>query len=50
MMLEHLGEQGAHDDIMAAIERALVDRRCVTVDLGGEAGTVEAGRAIADMV
>ncbi len=46
MMLDHLGERGAHDDIMAAIERSLADERCRTADLGGKANTVEAGRAI----
>ena len=50
MMLDHLGEQAAHDDIMAAIERSLVDRRSLTADLGGKASTVESGRAIVDML
>jgi tartrate dehydrogenase/decarboxylase / D-malate dehydrogenase len=50
MMLDHLGERGAHDNIMAAIERSLEDERCVTADLGGRANTVEAGRAILDLL
>jgi tartrate dehydrogenase/decarboxylase/D-malate dehydrogenase len=47
MMLEHLGEQTAHDEVVAAIERSLADGGCMTPDLGGTAGTVAAGRAIA---
>jgi tartrate dehydrogenase/decarboxylase / D-malate dehydrogenase len=50
MMLDHLGERAAHDNIMAAIERSLEDERCKTADLGGRANTVEAGRAILNLL
>ena len=48
MMLEHLGEKGAHDSILAAIERIIGDERVKTPDLGGKATTKEMARAVAD--
>ena len=50
MMLEHLGEQAAADAMMKAIEHGLSSARTRTRDLGGEADTEAAGRAIADAV
>jgi tartrate dehydrogenase/decarboxylase/D-malate dehydrogenase len=50
MMLEHLGETEAARGIEAAIERALADPRTRTKDLGGQAGTVEAGKAVASLL
>jgi len=47
MMLEHLGHKDAADAIVGAIERVLADGPR-TRDLGGTAGTVEVGKAIAD--
>ncbi|WP_249692388.1 tartrate dehydrogenase [Stappia sp. WLB 29] len=48
MMLEHLGELEAARAIEAAIETVLSQGGPRTRDLGGSAGTVEAGKAIAD--
>ena len=48
MMLDHLGHEKAAREIEAAIERVLGENRCRTKDLGGNAGTVEMGKAIAD--
>ena len=48
MMLEHLGELEAARSIEAAIETVLSQGGPRTRDLGGSAGTVEAGKAIAD--
>jgi len=50
MMLEHLGEKPAADAIVAAIETLLRDGGPRTRDMGGQAGTVEVGRAIAEIV
>ena len=47
MMLQHLGYQGAHDDIMTAIENALREGANLTRDMGGKASTEELGKAIA---
>jgi tartrate dehydrogenase/decarboxylase / D-malate dehydrogenase len=47
MMLEHLGEKDAHDDIVGAIERTLSSENGRTRDLGGKINTVEAGKAVA---
>ncbi len=46
MMLQFLGEQAAHDAILAAIEAVLAEGPH-TPDLGGKAGTTEMGQAIA---
>ena len=46
MMLEHLGQKAAADAIVAAIEKVL-EHGPRTRDLGGTAGTVEVGKAIA---
>jgi tartrate dehydrogenase/decarboxylase/D-malate dehydrogenase len=48
MMLDHLGEPEAASSILQAIERSLADPRTRTRDLGGQANTVSAGRAIAE--
>ncbi len=47
MMLDHLGERAAHDDIVAAIERVLARETGRTRDLGGRLSTEEAGKAVA---
>ncbi|MFM6986967.1 MAG: tartrate dehydrogenase [Hydrogenophaga sp.] len=49
MMLDHLGYRPAHDAVMAAIESTLAPSSGAprTPDLGGTAGTVDVGRAIA---
>jgi tartrate dehydrogenase/decarboxylase / D-malate dehydrogenase len=46
MMLEHLGERAAHDDIVAAISRTLSTASGRTRDLGGTLNTVQAGKAV----
>jgi len=46
MMLQHLGHQAAHDDIMSAIENVLRGGAQLTPDMGGNANTSDLGRAI----
>ena len=46
MMLDHLGERAAHDDILRAIERVIGDERVKTPDLGGRATTAEMTKAV----
>ncbi|WP_349370422.1 tartrate dehydrogenase [Salinarimonas sp.] len=46
MMLDHLGERDAAAEIVAAVERTLAERTLRTRDLGGNAGTVECGKAV----
>ena len=48
MMLDHLGHPEAAADIVAAIERVLVEQPLRTRDLGGPADTETCGKAIAD--
>jgi tartrate dehydrogenase/decarboxylase/D-malate dehydrogenase len=50
MMLDFLGHRGAHDAIMQAIEAVLQPGSGAprTADLGGQAGTRDVGRAIAE--
>ena len=43
MMLQHLGCQDAHDDIMTAIENVLREGANLTPDMGGKANTEELG-------
>ncbi len=47
MMLDHLGQRGAHDSILRAIERVIGDERIKTPDLGGKATTTEMTAAVA---
>ena len=49
LMLQFLGEQAAHDAIVQAIERVLVEGPR-TRDLGGTASTTEMGQAIAALI
>jgi tartrate dehydrogenase/decarboxylase/D-malate dehydrogenase len=46
MMLDHLGEGGAHDRILQAIEKVLADERVKTPDLGGTATTADMTNAV----
>jgi len=46
MMLQHLGHQGAHDDIMVAVENVLREGANLTRDMGGKANTEALGKAI----
>src|SRR3954468_24681483 len=50
MTLEHLGETAAADAIAAAIEMLLREGGPRTRDMGGQAGTEEVGRALAEIV
>lgn len=47
LMLQFLGEQAAHDAMLAAIEQVLAEGKTVTRDLGGSASTTAMGEAIA---
>ena len=49
-MLEHLGEKPAADAILAVIKKLLTEGGQRTRDMGGQAGTVDVGRAIAEAV
>jgi tartrate dehydrogenase/decarboxylase/D-malate dehydrogenase len=49
-MLEHLGEAAAAQAIVTAIETLLRDGGPRTRDMGGQAGTAEVGRALAELV
>jgi tartrate dehydrogenase/decarboxylase/D-malate dehydrogenase len=46
MMLDHLGERGAHDRILKSIESVLADGNVKTPDLGGRATTADMSQAI----
>jgi isocitrate dehydrogenase (NAD+) len=46
LMLEHLGEQKAADTLEKAVKEVIKEKKQVTYDLGGTAGTREMGRAI----
>jgi tartrate dehydrogenase/decarboxylase/D-malate dehydrogenase len=50
LMLEHLGEKEAAAAITTAIESLLAEGGPRTRDLGGNAGTVEVGKALAEAV
>ena len=50
MMLEHLGEREAGKCIVDAIETLLREGGPRTRDMGGQAGTVEVGKALAEIV
>ncbi len=50
MMLEHLGEVEAGQTILRAIETLLRDGGPRTRDMGGQSGTEEVGKALAELV
>jgi tartrate dehydrogenase/decarboxylase/D-malate dehydrogenase len=51
LLIEFFGHRGAHDAILGAIEALLSDPHAPrTADLGGSAGTVDVGRAVADRI
>src|SRR4051795_927360 len=50
MMLEHLGEKAAADAIVDTIEAMLRDGGPRTRDMGGQAGTVDVGKALAEAI
>jgi tartrate dehydrogenase/decarboxylase/D-malate dehydrogenase len=50
MMLDFLGHGDTAGRLLSAIERLLVERRCLTPDLGGTATTSQVGDAIASIL
>jgi isocitrate/isopropylmalate dehydrogenase len=50
MLLEHLGQPQAAEDVVRAIERNLFEARIKTYDLGGSSTTSEVGTEIARLV
>ncbi len=46
MMLRHLGENAMADRIMNGVLRVCADGKCLTIDLGGKAGTTEYAREV----
>ena len=50
LMLEHLGEAAAGRAIVAAIETLLRESGPKTRDMGGQAGTADVGKALAEIV
>jgi tartrate dehydrogenase/decarboxylase/D-malate dehydrogenase len=46
MMLDHLGERAAHDQILAAIEKVIGNEAVRTPDLGGRATTADMTKAV----
>ena len=50
MMLDHLGHADAAACMLEAIEKVLADPASRTADLGGQANTVQCGRAIFDAI
>jgi tartrate dehydrogenase/decarboxylase / D-malate dehydrogenase len=46
MMLDHLGQRAAHDNILRAIEQVIGDERVKTPDLGGKATTKDMTKAV----
>jgi len=50
MMLDHLGEAGVSQRLMAAIERAAADPALHTPDLGGRANTRDVTDAVLGFV
>ena len=50
MMLDHLGHADAAACMLEAIEKVLADPASRTADLGGQANTVQCGRAIVDAI
>ena len=50
MMLRHLGEIDAASRFESAIDRILGEGKMVTKDMGGNAGTMDFAKAVADAV
>lgn len=50
MMLDHFGHPEAGRAVVAAIERLLAEGGPRTRDMGGTAGTVDVGKALADLI
>ncbi|SFB90492.1 tartrate dehydrogenase/decarboxylase / D-malate dehydrogenase [Marinospirillum celere] len=50
MMMQHLGNQTMHDQIMAAMEAVIREGKALTRDMGGTASTQELGQALVDQI
>jgi tartrate dehydrogenase/decarboxylase/D-malate dehydrogenase len=50
MLLEHLGENAAAQQVMAAIEAVTANPALHTGDLGGKATTVQVTKAVCDFL
>ena len=50
MMLQHLGQPEAHDNLISAIETVLSEGHYLTRDMGGSASTRELGQAVAEAI
>ena len=50
LMLRYLGEQAAADRVEKALAAVLAEKKQVTYDLGGDAGTMQMAEAIAEKV
>ena len=50
MMLEHLGELRASENVLNAIETVIKEGRSLTRDMGGKSSTVELGTAIEKVI
>ncbi len=50
MLLDHIGEEAAADDVVDAIGEVILDGETLTYDLGGDAGTSDVGDAAAERV
>jgi tartrate dehydrogenase/decarboxylase/D-malate dehydrogenase len=51
LMLEHLGHAQAGEEVLSAIEKLLADPQAPkTRDIGGSAGTLDVGRALAALL
>ena len=46
MMLEHLGQKDASNDINSAFRKVVKDGKALTPDMGGNSSTAELGDAI----
>jgi tartrate dehydrogenase/decarboxylase/D-malate dehydrogenase len=47
MLLRHIGEQAAADNLEWAVDKVLEDGKVRTPDLGGTSSTMEVGEAVA---
>ena len=50
MMMQHLGHPMMHDTLMQAMETVLREKKNMTPDMGGSAGTRELGQAVVDRI
>jgi isocitrate dehydrogenase (NAD+) len=48
MMLDHLGERAAAERLQRAVQKVYAEKRSLTPDVGGAAGTTELTSAVVD--